>query len=265
MSHPLLLFSLDGVRPDALEAADAPHLRRLRGEGAWTFRARSVMPTVSLPCHMSMLRGVPVERHGITTNHFQPLVRPVPSVIETAHEAGRRTGFFYNWEPLRDVAAPGSLNTGYFWGDNLSAEGDRRIAREAVDHLKEAPYDLLFLYFGWPDECAHRHGWMSAPYLEAIENADACLGEVLEAAGGLEKARVMALSDHGGHGRSHGTDCDEDMLIPWIVAGPGIRHGFEITDPVGICDTCTTAAHLLGLPLHPTWEGRVVSEVLEPG
>src|SRR5260370_1564193 len=77
----VLLFSLDGVRPDAIEQAETPTLDRLKRQGAWTGRARTEMPSVTLPCHQSMLRGVPVTRHRITSNQFQPLARPVPTLF----------------------------------------------------------------------------------------------------------------------------------------------------------------------------------------
>ena len=129
----VLLFSIDGVRPDAIEQASTPVLDRLKQAGAWTGRARSVMPSVTLPCHQSMFRGVPPERHGITSNRFQPLARPVPSLIDAAHAAGKRIGFFYNWEPLRDLAEPGSVDVAYFRRDCYSPEGDRRIAAQPVE------------------------------------------------------------------------------------------------------------------------------------
>jgi hypothetical protein len=46
------------------------------------------MPSVTLPCHTSMFRGVTPERHGITTNTWTPQVRPVPSIID--YDTGRR-------------------------------------------------------------------------------------------------------------------------------------------------------------------------------
>ena len=258
----VLLFSLDGVRPDAIERATTPTLDRLKQQGAWTGRARTVMPSVTLPCHQSMLRGVPVERHGITSNRFQPLARPVPSLIEAAHAAGKRVGFFYNWEQLRDLADPGSVEVAYFRRDCYSAEGDQRIATAAETHLKREPYDFALIYFGWTDECAHRTGWMSDPYLRAIENADACVGQILQALPNPDEAIVLVMSDHGGHDRSHGTDRDEDMLIPWILSGRGVRPATELDGEVKIFDTCPTLAHLLGIPPAPEWEGRVVIEAL---
>jgi arylsulfatase A-like enzyme len=83
---------------------------------------------------------------------------------------------------------------------------------------------------------------------------------VLAAVG--EDTVVLVQSDHGGHGRSHGTDMDEDMLIPWLLAGPGVRRGQTLDGEVRIYDTCVTLAHLLGVPLAPEWDGRVVTEAL---
>lgn len=261
MAKRVILFSLDGVRPDALAEARTPTIDALIAQGSYTPRALSVMPSVTLPCHQSMLRGVDVPRHGITSNVFQPLARPVPSLFDVAHAAGKKTGSFFNWEQLRDLSEPGSLDVSYMWRDAYSPEGDRWIAEAASRHLEATPLDFLFVYLGWPDECAHRNGWMSEPYLRAIENADACVGEVLAAAG--PDTIVLLQSDHGGHGRSHGTDCEEDMRIPWLLAGPGVRRGHALTSEVRIYDTCATLAHLLGLSAAPEWDGRVIEEALE--
>jgi arylsulfatase A-like enzyme len=104
---------------------------------------------------------------------------------------------------------------------------------------------------------------MSEPYLRAIENADACVGRVLAANAALGRAAettVLLLSDHGGHGRSHGTDMEEDMRIPWVIAGPGIRAGHRLNGEVRIYDTCVTLAHVLGLERSTEWDGRVVGD-----
>ncbi len=260
----VILFSIDGMRPDGLEQADTPTLDRLIATGAASMRARSVMPCVTLPCHTSMLRGVDVPRNGITSNQFQPLARPVPSLFDVAHAAGRRTGFFYNWGPLRDLCAPESLDVSYLWNDAYSPEGDWRVARAAADHLKVPGtdrFDFLFVYLGYTDECAHVHDWMSQPYLDAIANADRCVQHVLDACTAIGQTPVVLVqSDHGGHGRTHGSDIPEDMTIPWVLNGPGIPSGRSLdSTPIRIFDTCPTLAALMDLPLAREWEGRVVT------
>jgi predicted AlkP superfamily pyrophosphatase or phosphodiesterase len=216
------------MRPDAAVQAHTPTLDRLRREGASTLKARTVMPSVTLPCHMSMIRGVEPGRHGINTNTFHPLVRHVPSLFEAAKKAGKRTGFFYNWEELRDLSGPGTLDISVMTLDCDCPEGDRQVAEYAVEGVKRWDLDFLMVYFGWPDACAHQFGWMSKEYLDAVSNADACIGRVLNAIkelGRAEETTTLVLSDHGGHGRSHGTEMDEDMTIPWIMHGRGVKQG----------------------------------------
>jgi predicted AlkP superfamily pyrophosphatase or phosphodiesterase len=257
---------MDGVRPDAIQQAHTPTLDRLVREGSFTWKARTVMPSCTLPCHTSMLRGVDTARHGITSNVFQPLVRPVPSLIDAAKDAGKRTGFFYNWEQLRDLSAPGKLDVSFLWGDDKSLDGDRQVALTVCQYLATLDLDLLFVYFGYPDQAGHRHGWMSEPYLEAVTNADIGLGLILssiESMGRGEETVTLVLSDHGGHERTHGTDCDEDLTIPWILHGPGVRAGHQIAERVRIYDTCVTLSHLLGIPRSEEWDGRVIHEALE--
>ncbi|HWL54769.1 MAG TPA: alkaline phosphatase family protein [Chthoniobacteraceae bacterium] len=266
-----LLCSLDGVRPDALQQVPTPHIDRLVREGACTWKARTVMPSCTLPCHTSMLRGVDTARHGVTSNFFSPLVRPVPSLLEVAHQAGLSTGFSYNWEQLRDLADPGHLDFSFFYKNpahrNERAKGYLQSEPEQMEHLcrmlASLDLDLFFLYLGGTDAVGHAFGWMSDEYLQAITHADQCLGKVLgelERQGKTQDLCTLVLSDHGGHDRTHGTEMDEDMTIPWILHGPGIRRGHELTGPVRIYDTCVTLAHVLGLPMSDQWEGRVIEE-----
>jgi len=259
----VILVSIDGMRPDGLVQADTPTLDGLMARGSVSLTARTVMPSVTLPCHTSMLRGVDTPRHGITTNTFQPLARPVPSLIDVARAAGKRIGFFYNWEPLRDLYEAGNMDVAYFWGDPHQPEGDWHVVRAAAEHVAEPGFDFLFVYLGHTDECGHKHGWMTAPYLAAVANADRCVGHLLDACARAGKDPVVLVqSDHGGHGRSHGTDSPEDMTIPWILAGPGVRTGHTLTTLVRIYDTCPTLAELLGLQPAPQWDGHIIEEAL---
>jgi predicted AlkP superfamily pyrophosphatase or phosphodiesterase len=253
----VVLVSIDGMRPDGLLASETPVIDRLIERGAATMAAKTVMPCCTLPCHTSMHRGVDPTRHGITSNSFHPLVRPVPSVFDLASAAGLKCGFFYNWGPLRDLCDPESVAVSVYLRDAHRAEGDDRVAEAAAHYIAEL--DLAFLYLGWTDECGHMHGWMSKPYLEAIGNADRCVGKVLNAA---RETTVLLLSDHGGHERTHGTDRAEDMTIPWVLSGPGAASGVTIHGPVVIYDTAPTIARLLGLPPAREWDGCVVAEAL---
>jgi len=78
---PLVLISIDGLRPDYVLEADRyglkiPELRRLLAEGAHASGVRGVLPTVTYPSHTTIVTGVSPARHGILANRpFDPLAR----------------------------------------------------------------------------------------------------------------------------------------------------------------------------------------------
>ena len=80
-----------------------------------------------------------------------------------------------------------------------------------------------------------------------------------EGIGSALVAAVIVTADHGGHDTTHGSSLPEDMTIPWIVSGPGIRPG-GLTTQVHTMDTAATAAFALGLPLPAEWDGVPVYE-----
>lgn len=257
----LIFIVITGVRPDALFDARCSNMQALRKKGAATLTASSVMPSITLPCNMSIFHSVPPERHGIVTNDWVPMARPLPGLIEQARIAGLRCGFVYNWEPLRYLSQPERLAFSYFRDNATDPQGDQVLAEEAVRFITSDRPDFMFVSFGTVDTAGHNHGWMSARYLAQLERVDRALGTLLDAL--PIGYSVLVQSDHGGHDHTHGTDSPEDMTIPWMVTGPGIRRGYEIQAPINLLDTAPTIANLLGIPLDPRWEGRVVKEIFD--
>jgi predicted AlkP superfamily pyrophosphatase or phosphodiesterase len=255
-------FMLDGVRPDALAAARCPNVAGLIARGASTLTATGVMPCITLPNHATIFHSVPPARHGITSNEWQPMARPVPGLFEAARAGGLRTAMLYNWEPLRDLARPGSLDAAFFRSSQHDSDGDDLTAAAAVELLRRDRPDFIFVYFGTVDAVGHDHGWMSAEYLAQLERVDAALGGVLAALG--DDFAVVVQADHGGHDRDHGLPIPEDLTVPWMAAGPGLCRGHRIQAPVTHLDTAPTIAHLLELAAPREWEGRAVAEIFEP-
>jgi predicted AlkP superfamily pyrophosphatase or phosphodiesterase len=221
------------------------------------------MPSITIPCHLSIFHSVPPTRHGITTNNWQPMARPLPGLIEQAQAANLKSAFFHNWEPLRNLNSPGSLNFSYF-RDNVYTDletGDYVIATEAGRYIESDQPDFIFVYFGTVDTVGHIAGWMSDIYLQQIERADEALGVLLNSL--PDDHTILLQSDHGGHDRAHGTDLPEDMTIPWMAAGPGIKQGYTIQRSVSLLDTAPTLAKIIGAAPHRDWEGHVVEEMFE--
>lgn len=253
-----VVILVDGMRPDAL--AQIPQAQALMKEASYCLDARTVMPSVTLPCHMSLFHSVDPDRHGTTTNIYAPQVRPVKGLCEVLAAAGKTSAFFYNWAELCDLARPGSLTYSYFCkGSDLGyEETNNLVTGEAIRHLKAYEPDFTFLYLGYVDMEGHRHGWMSEPYMHAIENSWENIARLMQSL--PEEYTVIVTADHGGHDRIHGTDMPEDMTIPLMLKGTGFEAGKEIQG-AGIKDIAPTVAALLGVGPDPEWEGK---SLLEP-
>jgi len=253
---------VDGLRPEPLLEDRYTNLYSLRQRSSWTLNASSLMPTITLPCHTTIFHSVPPSRHGITANKWVPMKAPIPGLVEVAKAAGLRSGFFYNWEKLRDVSRPGSLGFTYF-KDNVYTDpnGEEILVDEALKYQANDHPEFIFFYFGTVDVAGEAYGWMTDKYFDQIEHVDGLLGRLLN--GLPPDATVLLHADHGGHDKSHGTDAPEDTTIPWMVAGSGIRRAYEIQSKVTLLETAPTLARILGIDPHPDWEGHCVDEIFE--
>ena len=90
----IILTMIDGLRPDAITETYCPTLAQLLTRSAYSLQATSIMPSVTLPCHMSIFHSVPPTRHGVTTNNWQPMARPVPGLVDLAHKADKKVRVF---------------------------------------------------------------------------------------------------------------------------------------------------------------------------
>ena len=251
----VLLILSDGMRPDAI--ADHPAIRELMKKGSYSLNARTVMPSVTLPCHMSLFHSVDPARHGITTNTYVPQVRPVSGLFEQLNQIKKCCAMYYDWENLRDLGEPGNLARSRYVNGHLYGyeTADAELFEAARAELRGGGIDFAFLYLGWPDGAGHHSGWMGEEYFQAVDACCRKIARLYEELG--EEYVIIATADHGGHGRSHGTDLPEDMTIPAFFLGAPFTPGKELSD-VSINDIAPTIADLLGAEIPEEWEGKII-------
>ena len=248
-----LLILVDGMRPDAL--TDIPVAQSIIKRSLSTMNARTVVPSVTLPCHISLFHSVDPIRHGTTTNTYAPQVRPIKGLCEVLKDARKRSAIFYSWEQLRDISRPGSLTYSIFKsGARLGYFNvGKMFADDAIKIINENNLDFTFVYFGHPDEAGHDCGWMGEKYLDSVKTSWDNIEKILNNI--PDDYAVIITADHGGHDRTHGTELPEDMTIPIIMLGNGIDTAGDISG-ANIKDIAPTVTKLLGIEPDPDWEGK---------
>jgi len=254
----VILISIDGMRPDGFLQCGNPFIEEMMHLGAYTLEGRTIFPSVTLPCHMAMFHSVPAERPGISTNIYTPMVRPLNGLFEQIAMMGGISAMYYGWEPLRDVARPGSLKFSGYINAYTEASSDTALTDLALARIKESHPDFVFLYMVETDEKGgHDHGWMTPEYLDVISTAIGNVKRVLEACG--DEYTVIVTADHGGHDRGHGSDAKEDMTIPLFFFGKRFTPGKQL-EGVSILDIAPTIADIMSVPKAPEWEGKSLAE-----
>ncbi|HHX13317.1 MAG TPA: sulfatase-like hydrolase/transferase [Clostridiales bacterium] len=252
MARKVILILVDGMRPDSLALCANKFIKKFMNVSEFTLKGKTVYPSITLPCHMSLFHSVPPERHGILSNTYVPQVRPIKGLYEILREAGKSCASVYNWEELRDLGRPGSLDYGYFYTEKSYEDVDNVVTDNALTYLRNNQADFFFLYLGKTDEMGHRYGWMSEKYLEAVNDAWNCIEKVYEAF--KDEYVFIITADHGGHGRSHGEDISEDMTIPLFISGVEDKGKLDLENP-NIIDIAPTICSLLKVDPVMDWEG----------
>ena len=97
----VLLISIDGMRSDAL--LSSKYANRLIQKATYYTDASTIYPSLTLPCHMSMLHGVGPELPGVYSNQYTPSDNLSDGIAEVVAKSGKTCAFFYNWGPLGDT------------------------------------------------------------------------------------------------------------------------------------------------------------------
>lgn len=246
------MILVDGMRPDSLP--DIATAQKIISKSASTMNARTVMPSVTLPCHISLFHSVTPERHGTTTNVYAPQVRPINGICEVLKNADKRSAVFYNWEEIKDVSRPNSLTRSCFYsgrrlGYKLAGE---ELTEDAINYLKKYDTDFTFVYFGYTDFAGHKFGWMSEEYMEAMQSSWDNIEKLMNELG--DEYTYIITADHGGHDRTHGSEMPEDMTIPVVINGEGFEGA--LPEDTTIMDLAPTIVKLLGVNPDEEWEGK---------
>jgi arylsulfatase A-like enzyme len=269
-----VILSWDGAKPDVLRFLLAQgHLQTFKGlqeSGCWTMEAHTIVPSLTLPSHVSMVTGLLAAGHGVTWNSDRPEKGPlkVPTVFSLAREAGLRVALIVGKKKLALLAGPGGADCQVL---EKGSPGD--VAHRAIQTLRDKDPDLLFVHFGAPDAAGHDFGWGDAAagrppspeYEAALCSCDDATGQFLAALRSdprWARTLVILTADHGGLGTNHGGEDPQETTIPWVASGGLVVARGALKVPVHTTDTAATALAALGLNVPAGWNGKPVPGVL---
>jgi predicted AlkP superfamily pyrophosphatase or phosphodiesterase len=214
-------ISIDGLRPDYLDRANAPLLNRLVREGVSTRKLIPPTPSLTFTSHVTQATGVGPAHHGIPGNSFydtttrqrynfphEAAMLQAEPIWLTARRQGVRT-LVHDW-PLAHAQA-GDVRADYFLEKFDAAPTDQQRLDKLLDTWRsdagDEPLRLLMSYVKQPDVVGHRHGPDARETLAAVEATDRLLQEFVDdVVAQFEKQRrrrrdeqlyVVLTSDHG--------------------------------------------------------------------
>ncbi len=258
----VLLIGVDGLRPDALEAARTPYLDDLIAHGRYSNHAQSGEYTVSAPGWSNILTGVWEKKHGVKDNSFRGAKYDrYPSLFTRLEKAypSLSTVSIVSWEPINERIIPIADKR------HANHEDDNLVMKLAADTLARENPDVIFVYFGDVDLAGHKYGFHPsvAGYRKEIEEVDGQIGSVLQALYSRknysrEDWLILCTTDHGGRKGGHGLNTPEDRTIFYLASGKSVKPGKIEGTPKQV-DIVPTILKHLQIPVDPVWglDGKV--------
>lgn len=257
-ANPIIVISIDGLRPDAISKESAKTIYSLRESGLNFNHATTIRPSITLPAHTSMITGIDPKKHGIIWDYYRPDYGPVKFVtaLELAHNAHFHVAAFVAKEKLLHLYRPNSVDR-----FTLTEQKGKAISEAFAEYVHQNGLpDVSFLHLPDPDNHGHLSLWMSPSYFDGVEKADEAVNSILATA---QKASnkiptIIISADHGGFGFGHLLDIDENNHIPLIVNGENIPQGLVKQDGVKVYDIAPTILSLLDIPVPDDWDSKAL-------
>jgi arylsulfatase A-like enzyme len=281
--HDVVLISVDALRADHVAAygygrSTTPNLDALAAEGTRFEHAYCPTPHTSYSLS-SMMTG----------KYLRPLLalglgEDSETWAQHLRRYGWRTGAFYPPAVFFiDEDRFTRFETEHFGFEYAKVEFADPALREqqVAAFVDAAPLDrplFLWVHFFEPHEpyvvhADHLFAGGSSPDVDAYDSevatADDGIGRIARVVRGRRPGAVVVVTaDHGEEfgehgGRYHGTTVyDEQVRVPLVVVGPGVRAGQVVPTVVQTIDLLPTALSALGIPRPARLRGRDLGPLL---
>ena len=206
----VVIISIDALHPAALSIRATPTIYQEMRGGTYTLDGYSTNPPKTLISHTAMFTGLTPDENGKIDNHWQsgePTIQR-KTIFDSAKRHGFQTRYFYSKEKL-----------GYLVSDAVDVH---RLSRDGSIDLAEAfvgkpGRHFVFLHVSGLDYVGPEFGWLSLEYMEELSYIDEYLTPLIRLVKEQKNYVIIITSDHGGHGKIHGSQHPDDYRLPFII------------------------------------------------
>ena len=243
--------------------ADTPCMDRIFANGAVTYDAYSMDPTISAENWGGMLIGTDPAVHNLTNGY----IGTHPYTNEELPTVFRRLRAVYPDALLASIVNWNPINIG-ITEDGIgvlkqTADNDDLLTEKIVDCVAKKPL-FLFVQLDDVDGAGHHYGYGEKGHLDEISHIDSLVGRIYDAyvsAGIADDTLFICLADHGGYIRGHGGWHDTEKKIFFGAAGKGVK---KCTIPFAVTkDISALVLYALGLDVPAYTPGGYTSQVPE--
>jgi ectonucleotide pyrophosphatase/phosphodiesterase family member 5 len=229
---PLILISVDGLRPDYLDRGVTPNIKALAARGVRAEAMRPSFPSLTFPNHYTLVTGKRPDNHGIVSNTMEDAAIAGVKFTLSNRAAVEDRRWWDQAEPVWVTAEKAGVPTAtMFWpGSEAAIQGVRPTTWLSFDgempnparvsqvlQWLDAPArpQFLTLYFDTVDHDGHEFGPDAPETTRAVAEVDARIGDLMAglAARGID-ANIVLVSDHGMIGVTAERSIRLDKLLP---------------------------------------------------
>ena len=241
----VLMIGIDGVRSDALQVAVTPNLDGLIAGGFFSPDALNDDITISGPGWSAIHCGVRSGKHNVVDNSFagQNYVQ-YPGWLKRVEDAHPEwnTVSASQWSPINSQIVGTTADV------VVNPSSAAQATQTVVGALTTGDPHAIFVHLDDPDYAGHAYGFSPFvfPYLDAIEQMDVLIGQMLDAMESRpdfveEDWLVLVTTDHGGIGTVHGGNSMEERRVFVIASGESVTPQLVSRDTlsvIGVAENC---------------------------